>query len=72
MDLAVAITIVVSRPFVHTVAHSAVGHVTATRALPFIGIEPRTASRHVVGHEGMAGPRVRVVTDPQALLSGVA
>jgi hypothetical protein len=69
MDLAAAIAIVASRPFVPTVTHRAVGRVTATRALPFVGQEPRTASPRVVGDEGVAGPRVRVVAPPQARLA---
>jgi hypothetical protein len=44
----------------------------ATIALPFVGIEPRAARGHVVGHKGVAGLPVRVVADPPALLARVA
>src|SRR6266545_7994062 len=72
MDLALAITIVVSRPFMHTVANRAMGGMAATIARPFVGIEPRAAGRHVFGDEIVAGPRVRMVTDPKPLLARLA
>ena len=72
MDLALAITISIPCPLVHAVADGGVGWMTAPVALPFVGVQPRTASRKVFGNEGTASPRVRVVAHPQALLARVA
>src|SRR5919106_3640546 len=44
----------------------------ATIALPFVGIQPRAASRHVVGDEGVTSLRVRVVAHPKTLLPRLA
>jgi hypothetical protein len=72
MDLALAITIVVPRPFAYPVGHGGISRMAATIALPFVGIEARAARGHVVGHEGVAGLPVRVVADPPGLLARVA
>jgi hypothetical protein len=43
MDLALAITIIIPRPFVHTVANRGMGRMAATIALPFVGIKQSAA-----------------------------
>ena len=72
MDFASAITIIISRPFVDTMADRGMGWMTAPVALPFVGVQPRAASRNVFGEEGTACPPVRVVAHPEALLTRVA
>jgi hypothetical protein len=72
MDLALAIPMIIPRPFAHPVGHGGIARMTATIALPFGGIEPCAARGHVVGHEGVADLPVRMVTDPPALLARVA
>jgi hypothetical protein len=39
MDLALAIPVVIPRPFVPTMAHSSMGRMAATIARPFTGIQ---------------------------------
>jgi hypothetical protein len=56
MDLALAITGVIPWPFVHIKAHSSMGRMTATIALPVSGIQQCTASGHVFRDELVAGP----------------
>ena len=72
MHFTLAITIIIPRPFVYAMADGGMGWMTAPVALPFVGVQPRTASRKVFGDEGTARPRVRVVAHPQALLARVA
>ena len=69
MDLAVAITSVVSRPFVPTVANRGMGRRAAPIALPFVGIQPGAAGGHVFGAQVSAGAHVRMVAAPQARLA---
>jgi hypothetical protein len=71
MDLADAIPIGIPRPLVYAVADGGVRRMAPTIALPLVGIESCAAGRHVVGNEGVAGPRVRVVTHPKAALARV-
>ena len=71
MDLALAITIVIPRPFAHTMGNRGMVRMAVTIALPFVGIEPRATRQHVVGNEGVAGLPVRVVADPKSLLTRV-
>jgi hypothetical protein len=72
MDLALAITIIIPGPFAYTVANRGMRWMTAPVALPFVGVQPRAASRNGFGDEGAARPRVRVVSHPKALLARVA
>jgi hypothetical protein len=71
VDLADPIPIRISRPLVHAVADGGVGRMAATIALPLIGIQPRTAGRHVVGDEVVTGPRVSMITHSEAVLAGL-
>ena len=71
VDLASAIAIIIPRPLVHAVADRGMGRMAAPIALPFVGIELRAASRHVLRDQGTARARVRMVADPEALLARV-
>lgn len=64
MDFAAAITIVIPRPFVDTMADRGMEWMTAPVALPFVGVQPRADSRNVFIDEATASPSVCVVTDP--------
>jgi hypothetical protein len=59
-----AISIIIPRPFVDTMANRGMGGMTAPVALPCVGVQLRAASRQVFGDEGTARPRVRVVAHP--------
>jgi hypothetical protein len=72
MDRALAVTILVPRPFAHPMGTRGLVRMAAAITLPFGGIEQGAAWGHVVGHERVAGLPVRVVTDPPALLARVA
>jgi hypothetical protein len=72
VHFASAITVIIPRPFMDTMADRRLGWMTAPIALPFVGVQPRAASRHGFGEEGPARPRVRGVVHPEALLSRVA
>jgi hypothetical protein len=67
-----AITLVVSRPFMPPIANRAMGGMAATIARPCVGIEPRAAGRHAFDEEIVAGPRVRLVTGPKPLRARLA
>jgi hypothetical protein len=62
VHLTPAIVIIIPHPFVHAVANGRMNRMAAPRALPLVGVKLDAASRHVVGHEGMARPRVGVIT----------
>jgi hypothetical protein len=72
MDFPSAIPIIIPRPFVDTMADRRMGGMTAPVALPFIGVQSRAASRHVVGDQGPARPCIRVVAYPEALFARLA
>src|SRR5919197_36393 len=69
MDLTEAIPIGIPRPLVYAVADGGMGRMATTIALPLVGIESCATGRHVVGNEVVAGPRVRVITHPEAVLT---
>jgi hypothetical protein len=71
MDLALAITIILPGPFVHTMSTRGMGGVAAMITLPLVGVERRAASGDVVSHQVAAGVSVRMVVDPPALLARV-
>jgi hypothetical protein len=72
MDLALPITIIIPRPFAHTMSNRGMVRMAAAITLPLIGIEPRAADRDVLRDQPRAGARIGVVTDPPALLARVA
>jgi hypothetical protein len=72
MHLAAAITIIITRPFVHTVAHRGMDWMTPSVALPFVRVQLRAVSRNVFGDECLASPSIRMVAHPQALLARLA
>jgi hypothetical protein len=69
VDLALAIPTIIARPLVHAVADGGMGRMTATLALPFIGIQPCATRWDIGGDQAMAGPRVRVIAHPEAVLT---
>jgi hypothetical protein len=71
MNYTLAIPSIIPRPVVYAMADGGMGWMTAPVALPFVGVQPRTASRKVFGEEGTARPRVRVVA-PHKLCSPVS
>ena len=54
VDLALAIPIIIARPFADTVAHRGMGWMTAAVALPFVCVQLRAVSRNVLGDERLA------------------
>jgi hypothetical protein len=68
MHLTPAITIIIPRPLMPAVADSRVAWMTPAIALPLIGVEQGAVDRNVLRDQGPAGMRIRVVTDPPALL----
>jgi hypothetical protein len=72
MDLAVPIPLIIPCPCMHPMTDGGMRRMTAMIALPCVSMQPRAVSRHVGGDELVAGPRVRMVAHPQALLSRVA
>src|SRR5919109_5183050 len=72
VDFTAAIPVIVPGPFAGAVAHGGMGGVAAMITLPLVGVERRAASGDVVSNQGVAGLPVRMVTDPPALLAGVA
>jgi hypothetical protein len=71
MDLALAVTLILPRPFAHTRGNRVMTRMAAAITPPFVGREQGAAWGHVVGHERVAGLPIRVDTDPQALLAHV-
>jgi hypothetical protein len=71
VDLAAAITIVIASPFMHAVADRRMGRMTATIALPFIGVEYRARNRDVCRDQVVTGVFGRVVADPETALARV-
>jgi hypothetical protein len=45
MDFAWAVTLIITRPFVHTMANRGMGWVTPAVALPFVVVQPRAVIR---------------------------
>src|SRR5919198_758940 len=72
MHFTSAIAIVIPRPFAYTMADRGMGWMTATVALPCVGVQPRATSGNVFSDERTARSRVRVVAPPEALLARVA
>jgi hypothetical protein len=68
VHLTPAISIIIARPLMHTVADRGMARMTSPIALPLISIEPRATSREILRDQGRAGARVRMGADPPALL----
>jgi hypothetical protein len=69
VDRTSTLTLILPGPFAGTVAHGGVGGVAAMIALPRVKREPRAVGWNVVGHQRVAGPRVRVITHPDPRLT---
>jgi hypothetical protein len=72
MDFALAITIIIPRPFVHTMSNRGMVRMAAAIARPLIGRGPRAADRDVRRDQPHTGARIGVVTDPPARRARVA
>jgi hypothetical protein len=71
VDFTAAITIVIASPFMPSVAHRGMGRMTATIALPFIGVEYRARNRDVCRDQVVTSGFGRVVADPETALARV-
>jgi hypothetical protein len=71
VDLASAITLVIARPCTHSVADRRRGRMTATIALPCIGVESRASHRDVCRDHIITGGCGRVVAAPDTALARV-
>src|SRR5262245_58965680 len=69
MDLALAVTVVIARPFAPPVGNRGMARMAPSITLPFIGREPRAPGGHMVGNQLVTGVPVRMVADPPALLA---
>jgi hypothetical protein len=66
IDLALALTLSLPRPFAHTMGHRGLARMAAAITLPCGGRAQGAAWGHVVGQARVAGLPMRVGTDPQA------
>src|SRR5262245_19303681 len=71
MHLSLPITIVIARPLARTVADGPVPRMTAWIAVGLIGIEHRAADRNVLVDQLVAGPLIRMLTDPEAVFAAL-
>jgi len=55
VELATGIPVILPCTFMHTLTGRRIGRLVAMGTPPFVGIEPRAGSRHVIRHEGVAG-----------------
>jgi hypothetical protein len=69
VDLASAITVIVSGPLAHAMAHAAVGGMAAVIALPFVGVEYRPSSRDSLRDQCVTGPFTGVIANPETVYS---
>jgi hypothetical protein len=69
VPLTPAIVIIIPRPFVHAVTDGGMKQMAAPIALPLVSVKMSAASRHVVGNEATACPRVGVITHPKAMFA---
>jgi hypothetical protein len=69
VDLASAVPIIISGPFVNPMTDGSMGWMAPVVTLPFIGVEDRALPRDILGDEVSACALGRVVTDPTTLLT---
>jgi hypothetical protein len=69
VHLAAAIPIVIASPFMHAVADRRMGRMTATIALPFIGVEYRARSRDICRDQVITDGFGCVIADPETALA---
>jgi hypothetical protein len=72
VDRAWALTIILPCPRVPAVADGGVGRRAATIALPFVRVQDRAVPWHLLGEQGRAGMRIRVIAAPKALCARLA
>jgi len=71
VDLAVAISVIIPCPLVHTMTDSGMRGMAPPLALPFIGIELGAVSGDVLRNQCRAGMPISMVANPEALLACV-
>jgi hypothetical protein len=71
VDLATAISIIIPRTPVHTMANSGMRWMAPPTALPLVGIELRAVSGDVLRNQGRIGTPIGMVPKPEALLTWV-
>jgi hypothetical protein len=69
MDFAAAIPLIIPRPLVHAMADGGMCRMAAMRALPCIGVQERAVPWHMLSHQDVAGPCVRLIADPETRLT---
>jgi hypothetical protein len=68
VDFAPATPVIIPCPLAPTVADGGVDWMAATIALPLVDIALRAARGNLFGNQPLTGPRIGVITDPEALL----
>ena len=69
VHLTTPIAIIIPRPFVHAVTDGGMERMAAAIALPLVGVKLSAATRHIVGDEATARPRVGAITNPKAMFA---
>jgi hypothetical protein len=72
VHFALAISVVITCPFVEAVAHRSMGRMAVVIALPFIRVQERALRRDIRGDQARARTPVRMVAHPKALLPRLA
>ena len=72
VHLASAIPVIVPCPLVHAMAAGGVGRMVPPIALACVGVQGRAGPGETLGYERRTGALICVVTDPPALLAGLA
>jgi hypothetical protein len=69
VDFAAAIPVIITGPLVHAMAHSGMGRMAATIALPFVRVQDRAGAWDILGNQAVAGTLVRVIANPATLFA---
>src|SRR5688500_3245976 len=72
VDLADAITIIITRPLSSAVTDRGMGRMAAVITLPFIRVQDRALPRDILGDQASACAPVRMITHPKTLLARLA
>ena len=72
MHFANAVSIVIARPLMRTVADHPMLRMTPRIAVRLIGVQHRATKRDIFVNQFVAGPLIGVVTDPETMLATLA
>ena len=72
VDFAAAVSISIPGPLAHAVADGGMDRMAATIALPFVRIQDGAVPWDILGNQVVAGTLVRVIADPETLLTRFA